>query len=148
MDRPHPDSSHILAVLALVVKGADCLLVRRANPPDAGLWGFPGGKVEPGESLEAAAVRELYEETGVRGQPFGAFEPFTVPQQNGEGARSRSFILTPVLCRWLSGEPQAADDALDARWFKLASLKTDDPMMSAGVARLARMAKAASEERR
>ncbi|MCG8693816.1 MAG: NUDIX domain-containing protein, partial [Minwuiales bacterium] len=41
----------IAAVIALVVRENRILLVRRANPPDAGRWGFPGGKVEFGEPL-------------------------------------------------------------------------------------------------
>ncbi len=43
------------------------MLVRRANPPDAGLWGFPGGKIEFGETVKDAAMRELREETGYEG---------------------------------------------------------------------------------
>lgn len=46
----------------------DCLLmIERANPPGKGLWSIPGGRVEPGETLAAAVVRELYEETGLEG---------------------------------------------------------------------------------
>ncbi|WP_256388415.1 NUDIX domain-containing protein [Lutimaribacter pacificus] len=43
---------------------------RRANPPDAGLWGFPGGKIDQGEPLFDAAIRELAEETGVSAEPL------------------------------------------------------------------------------
>jgi len=51
-----------------VVKNAEgqVLLVLRANEPDAGCWTIPGGRVEPGETLEDAAVREAFEETGLR----------------------------------------------------------------------------------
>ena len=48
----------VVAVLAVVVQAGRILLVRRANPPDAGLWGFPGGKVEFGETIADAALRE------------------------------------------------------------------------------------------
>ena len=56
----------IPAALAVVIRERSVLLVRRANPPDAGLWGFPGGKIGSGELLAVAAVREVFEETGVR----------------------------------------------------------------------------------
>jgi ADP-ribose pyrophosphatase YjhB (NUDIX family) len=45
------------AVIGVVVRDRDVLLVRRANPPDAGRWGFPGGKIEPGEPIADAVVR-------------------------------------------------------------------------------------------
>ncbi|WP_414471929.1 NUDIX hydrolase [Microvirga sp. M2] len=53
------------AVIAVVVHEGRALLVRRANPPDAGLWGFPGGKIDFGETVADAAIRELREETGI-----------------------------------------------------------------------------------
>ena len=54
-----------LGALAVVVRGKDVLLVQRAKEPDLGLWGYPGGHFEFGETALVAAVRELHEETGV-----------------------------------------------------------------------------------
>ncbi len=55
-----------------VVEHEDCFLVGRRpeGTPLAGLWEFPGGKIEPGESAEAAAVRECREEAGVEVEPL------------------------------------------------------------------------------
>jgi ADP-ribose pyrophosphatase YjhB (NUDIX family) len=43
------------------------LMIRRGRPPGAGRWSLPGGRVEGGETLAAALVRELWEETGLDG---------------------------------------------------------------------------------
>ena len=56
----------VVAVGGIAVVGGALLMVRRANPPEAGRWSVPGGRVEPGESVTAAVERELWEETGLR----------------------------------------------------------------------------------
>jgi ADP-ribose pyrophosphatase YjhB (NUDIX family) len=56
-----------LCVGAVVVHDGCLLLVQRGHEPDAGSWSIPGGRVEAGESLEAALARELREETGLSG---------------------------------------------------------------------------------
>lgn len=134
----------IAAAIAVLIRDGKVLLVRRANPPDAGKWGFPGGKIELGESIEDAALRELYEETGVRGQALGAFTALDMKDTGDDGTLRRHFVLIAVRCCWVSGEPQAADDVLEARWFKLAELDTVTAPMSFGVADVAHLGAAAS----
>jgi 8-oxo-dGTP diphosphatase len=56
-----------ICVGAVVVRNEELLLVRRANAPGAGSWSVPGGRVEGGELLAEAVVRELREETGLEG---------------------------------------------------------------------------------
>lgn len=74
-----------------------------------GLWEFPGGKVDPGESPEDALVRELGEELGV---VVGILDPLRPVVWHYEG---RSIRLLPFHCRILSGEPSAIEHE-ELRW--------------------------------
>ncbi|TCK23153.1 ADP-ribose pyrophosphatase YjhB (NUDIX family) [Ancylobacter aquaticus] len=112
-----PPVRPIPAVLALVARGEEMLLVRRANPPDQGLWGFPGGRIEPGETYLDAALRELHEETGIAADAPRLLTVLDFIEHDGSGALAHHFAMIVVLCRWRSGEAVAADDALEARWF-------------------------------
>ncbi|MBB3086077.1 NUDIX hydrolase [Geodermatophilus sabuli] len=83
------------------------LLIRRGHEPGRGLWSVPGGRVEPGESLEAAVQREVLEETGLRvraGAPVGRIE---VP---GPGV---VYDVVDLACTLLDPDavPVAGDDA-------------------------------------
>jgi len=58
------------AVVAVIIRGRDVLLIRRgAGVPDPGYWAPPSGSIEPGESQEAAVIREVREEVGLTVQP-------------------------------------------------------------------------------
>ena len=89
------------------------LVVQRGHDPGRGLWSLPGGRVEPGESLEAAARREVLEETGldvVVGDVVGSVE---LPAPGGAVYTVTDFAAT------VSGPvppPVAGDDADDVRW--------------------------------
>ena len=110
----------IAAALAVVVRGGRLLLVRRSHRPDAGLWGFPGGKIEAGETVIAAALRELAEETGVEAAPVEVLTAVDVIRR--DGSTLHHYVLVAVLCRWRNGEGIAASDAHDAAWFDLAAI--------------------------
>ncbi len=133
-------ASPVPAVIAVVIHDGQALLVRRANPPDAGLWGFPGGKIEFGETVKAAAMRELLEETGIHGEAGEILTTLDILVRNSSGEVQQHYILIAVQCRWISGLPLAGDDALEARWFSVADLDPDKLPMSADVDVIARRA--------
>lgn len=125
--------SPVPAVIAVVVHEGRALLVRRANPPDAGLWGFPGGKIEYGETVSEAATRELLEETGVLAEAQDVITALDILVRSEDDAVLQHYILIAMRCRWLSGEPRAGDDALEAGWFSLTALDPKTLPMSADV---------------
>lgn len=120
------------------------LLVRRANPPDAGLWGFPGGRIEPGEDLLTAASRELTEETGIDTRGICALTAFDSIHRDEDGALLFHYVIVAVRCDLRSPlsapEPVAADDALEAGWFSLEAIGRFGALASAGVFTLAQRA--------
>jgi len=138
-------TSPVPAVIAVVIRRGEALLVRRANPPDAGLWGFPGGKIEFGETVAEAAVRELREETAIAAEAQDVITTLDVLVPSEDGGIRQHYILIAVRCRWLSGEPAAGDDALEAQWFPVSALDPHVLPMSADVDAIARRAEAMNE---
>ncbi len=120
------------------------LLVRRANPPDPGRWGFPGGKIEWGETAAQAAVRELAEETGIVAQALGAFDCVDVIKPDSPDAPGHHYVLVAVACRYVSGEAVAADDAAAAKWVTLEEIEAKSIDCLDQVARLARRSRGLS----
>lgn len=119
----------VLAVLAIVIRGGEVLLVQRRNEPDAGLWGFPGGRLEYGETLAQGACRELLEETGVVASPqrFLDFQEVIKPPLPGRDQPAFHYVLAGMHCAYQSGEPVADDDALEARFVSF------DTVLNAGL---------------
>ena len=106
------------AVGVVVLRGEEVLLVRRGTAPRLGQWSLPGGRIEWGETAEAAALRELTEETGVEAELLGLIEVLdALFTSRTTGETTRHYVLIDFAARWLSGEPVAGDDAAEARFF-------------------------------
>ncbi|UWR03350.1 NUDIX hydrolase [Ruegeria conchae] len=129
-----------IGALAVVVHENQVLLVQRNKQPDAGLWGFPGGHVEWGETVLAAAARELREETSVIAEPMEYLDNLDLLLRDGEGLIRAHYLLVGVACRYTSGTPVAADDARDAQWFPVDQIKARDLPMSSRVPDLLQLA--------
>ena len=94
------------------------LLVRRRHEPYQGLWATPGGFIEMDESLDDAARRELFEETGVRLKKLVQLHTFGDPKRDPRGRNIAVAYLALVEPDDL--DPCAGDDAAEVGWFSLA----------------------------
>lgn len=105
------------AVGTVCFRGEDVLLIRRGTKPMAGDWSIPGGRIEYGETTEAAALRELKEETGITARITGLADVVdAIFTSRTTGDITRHYILIDYAAIWLSGEPVAGDDADHAEW--------------------------------
>ncbi|WP_407048168.1 NUDIX hydrolase [Methyloraptor flagellatus] len=112
----------MLAVSICVFRRDEVLLVERGKPPGVGLWSPVGGRVEWGETLEAAALREVAEETGVNCRIVGLSHIREIIHT--ESTPGFHAVLAVHAAEWTSGEPVAGDDARDARFVALTDLET------------------------
>jgi 8-oxo-dGTP diphosphatase len=96
------------------------LLVRRGRPPFRGRWALPGGFVEARETVEAAALRELREETGLVGRIVGLVGVYSGPDRDPR--KPTTTIAFQVAGR--GGRPTGGDDAAAAEWVPIAEARS------------------------
>ena len=113
-------SNPVPTVGVVCLKGDEVLLIKRGQPPRLNQWSLPGGKLEWGETLQVAALRELKEETGVDAQLLGLLDVVdgVFPARPG-GEITRHYVMIDYAARWTSGEPVAGDDAAEAKFVTL-----------------------------
>jgi len=114
--REYPETP-LVGVGAIIIDGDRVVLVKRGRPPLMGKWSLPGGLLEIGETLRTCAEREVREETGLTveiGELLGVFDR-VVP--DADGHIQYHYVLIDFLCRRITGELCAGDDADEVRWF-------------------------------
>lgn len=119
---PRPSMTADIVLLSPAKEGVEALLIRRGGHPFLGCWALPGGFVSPKESVDAAAARELEEETHVSGLPL---RPLVLSSAPGRDPRAWTISEAYLAVTDRQSLPvQAGDDAADARWFRLSRAGT------------------------
>lgn len=117
----------VSAVALIDVDGRVLLAQRPAGKSMAGLWEFPGGKVEPGETPETALIRELDEELGI-----GTWESCLAPLTFASHSYDDFHLLMPLFaCRKWDGIPQSREGQA-LKWVRAKDLRSY-PMPAADV---------------
>lgn len=106
-----------------MVKDEKILLVKRKKAPHKDLWAIPGGSVELGETLQEAVEREVREETGLEIKAKKPVHAFDLIDREKDGSIRFHYVIVDLSADYIGGELQAADDAVDARWFSSAELE-------------------------
>jgi ADP-ribose pyrophosphatase YjhB (NUDIX family) len=114
----------ITGASVLVYKKRKFLLIKRGKDPYEGHWSLPGGSQEVGETLEAAAKRELKEETDLTATSLKFAKVRDRITYGDDGALKYHFVLATFVTNTFTGEPKALDDATDIGWFSLKEMKT------------------------
>ncbi len=105
-----PHKNPFPTVDIIIENGGGIILIERLNEPFG--WAIPGGFVDYGESLEAAARREAHEETGLRVELLGQFHTYSDPSRD-----ARQHNISTVFIAKADGTPKAGSDAKKAQVF-------------------------------
>lgn len=106
----------------IVLSGTHVLLIRRGTPPNLGAWSLPGGRIQPGETARAAAIREVQEETGLEVRLSGLVEVIDLIGHGPDGTLLYHYLVTDYWAETDFKLPVAGDDAAEARWCDVCSL--------------------------
>ena len=122
MGRQYP-TQPMVGAGAVVIERNHVLLVRRGRAPLAGEWSLPGGRLELGESIEQAIVREVQEETGLEVQPLQLLGVYDLIDRDADNAVRYHYVLVDWICRPVAGAMCAGDDAADVCWAERGDLR-------------------------
>ena len=129
--REYPDRP-IVGVGAVIIDHGRVLLVKRGSPPLLGEWSLPGGVVELGETLRAAAEREALEETGLIVKAGEVLEVLDRIIPGKDAAPQYHYVLIDFLCVVKGGNLRAGGDAADVAWTsesELRKFKLEKPVL-------------------
>lgn len=139
-DPRHYPERPFLAVSAAIVHQGRVLVVRRARRPAHGLYTFPGGVVELGETLIEAVVREVAEETALAIAPGRLIAHRELITRDDAGRVERHYVILSFVARWLSGTFTPNDEIGGGEWLtpaEIAPLRTTDGIAAIAATALA-----------
>jgi ADP-ribose pyrophosphatase YjhB (NUDIX family) len=105
-----------LGVSVAVFRAGRVLLARRAKPPYAGAFSLPGGLVEVGETLAAAALREVQEELQIDARIVGFNQFVESIDRDNAGKIRHHYVIASFVGEWIAGEAKSGPDAEEAVW--------------------------------
>jgi 8-oxo-dGTP diphosphatase len=120
-DYPRPMLTVDIFLLRLHLDHFEVLLIQRKNDPFKDKWALPGGYVEIDELIEAAAKRELYEETGIESIPLCKLDVFGDPGRDPRG-RTITVVYFGAIPPEFERAAKAGDDAAQSQWYSLSHL--------------------------
>jgi ADP-ribose pyrophosphatase YjhB (NUDIX family) len=106
----------------VVLDGESVLLVRRRGEPLAGQWSLPGGRLELGETVQQAIVREVREETSLDIEPLQMLGVYDLIDRDTAGDIRYHYVLVDWICTVSGGELLAGDDATEVCWARHSDL--------------------------
>jgi 8-oxo-dGTP diphosphatase len=107
---------------AVVLDSDSVLLVRRGAEPLKDQWSLPGGRLELGETVQQAVVRETREETGLDVEPLRLLGVYDLIDRDAAGTIRYHYVLVDWICIVAGGELKAGDDATSVCWAKRGEL--------------------------
>jgi ADP-ribose pyrophosphatase YjhB (NUDIX family) len=115
MSREYPGFP-LIGIGVIVLKGEEVLLIKRGRPPAENMWSLPGGGQELGETAEAAARRELREETGLEVGTLTLIAHVDSIHRDERGAVQYHYTILDFAALYKGGTPVAASDVLALAW--------------------------------
>ena len=106
----------LIGVGVVVFKDDRVLLVRRGKPPRQGKWSLPGGRQRLGETVRAAAAREVAEEAGLTVEVTALVDVVDSLTRDEDGVLAYHYTLVDFLAEWRDGEAVAGGDAAEVAW--------------------------------
>ncbi len=113
--REYPDRPWV-GIGVIAFRGNRVLLAQRGKPPRIGMWSLPGGAQHLGEGAEAAARRELFEETGIEVGDLQLAAVVDAVSHDETGRVRFHYTIIDYCARWLSGEARPGDDCAGVAW--------------------------------
>ena len=113
-----------ICVGVVIINNKDeILIIKRKNSPNKGQWSIPGGNVKLGETLKAAAKREIYEETQLIISDLIFLDTVDLIENDISGKTVNHYVLIDFKTNKFSGKPIAGSDAEAALWVKKNEIK-------------------------